>query len=103
MIEVIVPKNIRDELDKKGRNFTVRVTKEIELLQKFGHKLKYPHVKKIGKDICELRARGNPQIRLFYTYKDGRVVVFDFYIKKTQKIPKQVLRRIYKRAKKLEL
>ncbi len=100
MVEIYLTKQIKKELEDLSNENHARVIKEIELLEEYGYKLGKPHVKYIGEKIYELRAVGNPQIRLFFTYLKKNIVIFDFYIKKSQKIPRYILERISKRVKK---
>lgn len=99
MVDIYLTEDVKKELSDLSSKSLSRVVKELEILKEHGYKLKAPHVKKIYRKIYELRAVGNPQIRLFFTYKKGDIVIFDFHIKKTQKLPKRVLERVKKRGK----
>jgi hypothetical protein len=72
-------KNMED--DTRGKIF--RLT---DLLKQFGSNLRMPYSKNIDKNIFELRIRGKINIRLIYTFKDDRAVIFYEFIKKTQRI-----------------
>jgi len=42
-----------------------KTLRTIDLLEKFGYDLKFPHSKKIAKNLLELRIRGRQEIRIF--------------------------------------
>ncbi|MBU1706270.1 type II toxin-antitoxin system RelE/ParE family toxin [Patescibacteria group bacterium] len=62
-----------------------------ELLEIFGHKLRFPHTANIGEGIFELRFRGKEgQIRvLFFFFYKRKVVLTHGFVKKTKKTPKK--------------
>lgn len=90
-----------EHLDVKSK---ARVIRTIELLERFGHQLGLPYSKKILPDLFELRIRGRPALRIFYTYKKGKAIRLYAFVKKSQKIRKKdidrgmrVLRRLTER------
>ena len=74
-----------------------KIYREIELLEKFGNELHYPHVDTVkGKkyvDLWELRVELASNIfRIFYFLpKNNKVVLLHGIIKKKQKTPKKEL------------
>jgi len=76
-----------------------KVLRTIDLLGEFGCFLGPPHIKKIEKNIFELRVRGKQEVRLFYTWHKNIVVFLHGFIKKTQKIPKKELNTVRKKIR----
>ena len=74
-----------------------KVLRTVDLLEKFNYKLGPPHTKKITKDIFELRIRGQQEVRLFYTFSHGTIIILRGFIKKTQQIPSKELNLAIKR------
>ncbi len=64
-----------------------KIMREIDLLEKFGHRLDMPHSKKIFHNLFELRVRGIQEVRIFYTFFGERAVLLHGFIKKSRKIP----------------
>ena len=75
-------------LQMEARTKTVRT---IGLLETFGYTLTLPHSKKVAKNLFELRAKGQQEIRIFYTFYDNAAHLLHGYVKKQQKIPKKEL------------
>ncbi len=73
----------------------------IDLLEEFEKDLSMPHSKRIQNNICELRIRGQQEVRILYTFYAEKIILVNGFIKKTQKIPKKELERTIKRIKKL--
>lgn len=73
-----------------------------DLLEEFGHKLPEPHAKYLKDGIFELRFSGKEgKIRILYFFFHKNTAVFtDGFIKKTQKIPKRLLKVAIKDRKK---
>jgi len=64
----------------------------IELLEKWGNRLRPPRSKPIGDGLFELRG---DQVRIFYVFRFGRrIVLLDGMVKKRDKIPPRVLERV---------
>ena len=68
-----------------------KVLRTIDLLETFGHKLGMPHSKAIGGELFELRVRGRQEVRLIYTFHRSTVVILHGFLKKSDKIPQNVL------------
>ena len=66
-----------------------KILRSLELLEKFKHRLSFPHTKKITFKLHELRIRGKQKIRLFYTFKKSNIYVLHGVIKKKNKIPRK--------------
>lgn len=84
-------------LDVKVDNFIkslekptgTKITRHIDLLVRFGNQLRMPYSKSLGDNLFELRVRGQREIRIFYTFKNGIAILLHCFIKKTQKTPKR--------------
>jgi len=60
-----------------------------DLIQQYGHLLRLPHVRNLGKNLYELRILGREHIRFFYTLNGNRAVMLHVFVKKSQRIPAQ--------------
>ena len=83
-------------------NTIAKLLRTIDLLEQFGYKLALPHSKKISNRLFELRIRGKIEVRIFYTFYAGGIVLLYGFIKKTQKSPKKYLLQAKKRISKLK-
>ncbi|MBR5509504.1 MAG: type II toxin-antitoxin system RelE/ParE family toxin [Lachnospiraceae bacterium] len=66
----------------------------LEILQEKGNQLREPYSKYLGNDIFELRGKqGNNISRiLYFFYCDGKIILTNGFVKKTQKTPVNELR-----------
>lgn len=78
-----------------------RILHSLELLEKYGPFLKPPHIKKINKNLYELRIIGKTSIRIFYTTKNNQYYLLHVFKKKTQKTPAKEIKIALDRIKKL--
>ncbi len=75
----------------EGRN-RVEAIALVKLLEERGNRLRRPHSGALGDGLFELRGK---EVRLFYTFVPGRVVVvLDSEIKKRNDIPRATLARV---------
>ncbi|MBF0252644.1 MAG: type II toxin-antitoxin system RelE/ParE family toxin [Candidatus Omnitrophica bacterium] len=83
-------KEFIDSLDPLSR---IKFFNKVKLLEEFGHKLPYPHAKYIRDGIFELRFTGKEgKVRVLYFFFHREKAVFiDGFVKKTQKLPKNIL------------
>lgn len=65
-----------------------KTLRTIDLLENFGYQLGLPQSKKVRSNLFELRIRGQQEVRIFYTFKNGGAILLYGFIKKSQKIPK---------------
>jgi hypothetical protein len=66
----------------------------LELLAARGNVLRPPRSEPLGRGLFELRAHPRP-VRIFYIFRPGRrIIVLDGIVKKSGKIPLDVLRRV---------
>ena len=73
---------------------TARVLGNLELLDELGPLLRPPKSKKVIKDLYELRVHGKLSIRIFYTFYKNQIFILGAFVKKSQKIPKQELKKV---------
>lgn len=96
-----------DDVNEFIRNLDLdsrtKTTRNISLLEQFTYKLSMPFSKKIGPNLYELRTRGKIEIRIFYSFSKNNIILFYAYIKKTNKIPKRVLKMIETKSKSLDI
>ncbi len=83
-------------------NVIAKLLRTIDLLERFGFKLALPNSKKICNGLFELRIRGKIEVRIFYTFHEGGIVLLYGFIKKTKKSPKKYLSQAKKRISKLK-
>lgn len=85
-MEVILLRSAHKFLINLGKRAQTRVHREIKLLLNEGENLRLPHCKKITNRLFELRMPGEQNIRLFYTFTRGVIIIVSGYIKKSQKL-----------------
>ena len=71
-----------------------KILGDLELLDELGHLLKPPKSKKVAKNLYELRILGNLSVRIFYTFYKDQILILHAFIKKSQKTPKQELKKV---------
>ena len=82
---------VREWLLSMGKKEKKRIGQEIKLVQ-YGWPLGMPVVKKLEKDIWEIRIKLLGKIvRILFTVLNDQIVLLHGFIKKTQKISKQDL------------
>ncbi|MSU75809.1 MAG: type II toxin-antitoxin system RelE/ParE family toxin [Candidatus Magasanikbacteria bacterium] len=64
-----------------------KVVRMVELLEEFGSTLGMPQSKSVARHLFELRIRGQQEVRIFYTFHNGRAVLLHGFIKKSERIP----------------
>ncbi len=62
----------------------------IDILEEYGNQLREPYSKAIGDGIFELRAKVGSDISrvMYFFYYEGRIILTNGFVKKTQKTPK---------------
>lgn len=71
----------------------------IEILDELGMHLGPPKLKKITKDIYELRIVGKISVRILCSFFKNEIYVLHAFIKKSQKIPRKELEKAIQRLK----
>jgi len=74
-----------------------KTLRTIDLLEKFGHLLGMPHSKKVTANLFELRIRGQQEIRIFYCFNKGTILLLSAFVKKSQKTPQKELQKAKQR------
>lgn len=79
-------------LDKKMR---AKMTRTIVILSENGNDLREPYSKSLGDGIFELRAKVGSDITrvLYFFFVDGKIILTNGFIKKTQATPKSEIER----------
>ena len=80
---------VEDFLDSLDVKMRAKMVGLLELLEEKGNQLREPYSKAIDDGIFELRCKvGNNITRvLYFFYYEGRIILTNGFIKKTQKIP----------------
>ncbi len=82
------------------KSTVAKVLRTIDLLEEFGHRLGMPHSKKVAPQLFELRTRGAQEVRIFYTFHQGDVILLlHGYVKKSRTIPHRELTLALQRLK----
>lgn len=92
---------VKEFMEDQNGEVYARILRSINLLRKGGPFLKPPDVKKIDKNLYELRIRAKESIRIFYTKTDQGYLLLHAVKKKTQKIPKKELKIAIDRLKRV--
>ena len=86
-MEIRVDQDVENFLADLDKPTAAKALRVIDLLEKFGYRLGPPHTKKIRDSLFELRVSGRQEVRIFYTFRSGAIILFYAFIKKSQKIP----------------
>lgn len=83
-------KPIEDFLDNLDIKMRAKLLGLLEILEEKGNRLREPYTKHLEDGIFELRAiSGNNIFRvMFFFYYNGRIILTNGFVKKTQKTPK---------------
>ena len=69
-----------------------KLSRLIDMLERFGPELTMPHTKPLGGSLYELRVRGKQEVRVFYVFAKGNTIyLLHAFQKKTQETPKKEL------------
>lgn len=81
-----------DFIFKTQPSTKAKLTRLLEMLERFGPELTMPHTKPLGGNLYELRVRGKQEVRVFYIFARGNTVyLLHAFQKKTQETPKKEL------------
>jgi len=80
-------KNVEKFVGSLQKPVIAKVLRIIDLLEEFGYKLGLPHSKKISSNLFELRAHGAQEVRIFYTFFRGSIILLYGFVKKSTRIP----------------
>lgn len=68
-----------------------KVSRALDLLERFGSNLGMPHSKSLTAGLFELRIRGTQEVRLLYAFHRNTVVVLCGFLKKSNVLPKRFI------------
>lgn len=91
-----------DFLKSFDDNLVSKIFGLFEILEEVGVYMDPSKLKKISKEIYELRITGKTSIRILITFANNEINVLHAFIKKTQKIPKKELELAIHRLKYLQ-
>lgn len=75
-------------IKKVNKNLGARIEKTIDILERCGNEIEFPHSKSIGRGLFELRTEGNPQARIIFMFHKDHAYLLHIFMKKEQKIRK---------------
>jgi len=102
MTKIFFDQSVESFIQALEKPTIAKVLHVIDLLEKFGHQLGLPHSKKIGAGLFELRIQGRQEIRIFYTFQKGNIVMLYGFIKKSQLIPRREIKQAKRKLKGLD-
>ena len=80
---------IREYLLSLDKNSSAKSFRQIRLLETFGNNLGMPYSRQLGKNLYELRIRGQREVRILYCFHKNQAVIVNAFVKKSQKTPKK--------------
>lgn len=92
-------RDVRDFIDSLDDTTSARAYKVIRLLRVYGYRLGLPQSRSLGHGLFELRERGFQEVRIFYTFFEGKAMLLSGFVKKTQKTPVQEIQKARSRMK----
>lgn len=69
-----------------------KVSRALDLLRDYGHRLGLPHSRNVSGKLFELRTRGVQEVRLLYSFYNRKAIILHGFIKKTRKAPRKEIR-----------
>ncbi|CFQ45307.1 type II toxin-antitoxin system RelE/ParE family toxin [Yersinia aleksiciae] len=104
MYEISLLRLAQRELVKLPAGIQAALIKAMDELEAYGHELREPEIRDIGRGLKELRVSAKEGIgRGFFFYQTGRqVYIIHFLQKRTQKKPRRTLMLAYQRMKELK-
>lgn len=93
------------DLGRKNKKLTAQVLQDIDHLKIVGKELIEPDCKHMGNGLYELRSRSGSNIaRVFYFFfYEGKIVLTNGFVKKTQKTPPRELEKARRYKKDYEV
>jgi len=96
-MEIKIKSSVEKFITKLEEKTIAKVLRTVDLLEQFGNKLGLPHSKKVRTSLFELRIRGQQEVRIFYIFKKGEIILLHGFIKKSQKTPSKELKQALKK------
>lgn len=100
-MEIKIESSVKQFISLLEKPAIVKVLRTIDLLHKFGYQLGAPYTRKIRNNIFELRIRGQKEIRIFYIFHKGIIILLHGFVKKSQKTPLRELKTAINKVKTL--
>jgi phage-related protein len=88
---------VSDFIENQDENAQAKIKKCFNIIQIYGSRAGRPFVKKIDKELYELRIRGSNEIRFIFACSGKTVLMLHGFKKKSQKLPLKELRLARKR------
>ncbi len=82
---------VQDFIRNQDKQTKSKISRSIDLINKYGPDLGLPHSRYLGDGIYELRIRGKNEVRIFYIIivNDLEVIFLHAFKKRTQKMPRR--------------
>lgn len=80
-------KPLQDFINTLSKPTKSKIIRSVELLESYGVQVGMPHVKKIDKNLYELRIRGTEEVRILFTKEKDQIYLLHGFRKKKMKIP----------------
>lgn len=78
---------LHDFINTLSKPTKSKIIRSIELLEEYGIRVGMPHVKKIDKNLYELRIRGVEEVRILFTNEKNDIYILHGFKKKKMQIP----------------
>lgn len=92
---------VNEFIDKQDSQTHAKIIHLIELLEIKGPYLNPPYMKKLQKNLYELRSTGKIAIRIFYSKSENVFYILHIFKKTSQKTPRKELKLALDRIKEL--
>ena len=96
-MDLIYHNGIQPFIQSLQKSSQYKLLRQIDLLEKYGHQLGMPHVRKIDDNLYELRSRGSQEVRILFCFYNQQCYLLHAFIKKTQKTPMKEIQTAIKR------
>ena len=95
-------KDIRKFIDRLDDSTYAETFRLIEILAVQEYRITMPHSKKIEKDIYELRVMSKQNVRIFYSFNEGKIFLLHIISKKSQRLHSDDIETARRRLKSLQ-
>lgn len=82
-------KPVEEFIYSQSSQAIAKITRNINLLEKYGPYLEMPHSRKLSGQLYELRIRGKQEIRILYSFVGKTAYLLHGFKKQTQQIPQK--------------